>query len=78
MSIIIINIRNPVPKFKFCSVFSANTPTVYDASGVTMGEAAAVVGMIFGVPAEQQQCATCFFSPHFFQLMEIRRSDSKR
>ncbi len=40
-------------------------------------EAAAVAGMIFGVPAEQQQSATCFFSPHFFQLMEIRRSDSK-
>ncbi len=37
-----------------------------------------VAGMIFGVPAEQQQCATCFFSPNFFfQLMEIRRSDRK-
>ncbi len=35
MSIIIINSRNPAPKFKFCSVFSKN-PTVNDASGVTM------------------------------------------
>ncbi len=60
MSIIIINSRNPAPKFKFCSVFSAKNPTVNDASGVTMLFAEA--GMIFGVPAEQQQqCATCFF-----------------
>ncbi len=37
MSIIIINSRNPAPKFKFClsSVFSAKNPTVNDASGVT-------------------------------------------
>ncbi len=47
MSIIIIN-SNPVPKFKFCSVFSAKNPTVNDASGVTMLFAEA--GMIFGVP----------------------------
>ncbi len=46
MSIIIINSRNPAPKFKFCSVFSKN-PTVNDAS-VTMLFAEA--GMIFGVP----------------------------
>ncbi len=26
---------NPVPKFKFCSVFSANNPTVNDVSGIT-------------------------------------------
>ncbi len=32
MSIIIINSRNPTPKFKFCSVFSAKNPTVNDAS----------------------------------------------
>ncbi len=51
-------------------MFSANNPTVNDASG--QSEAA---GMISGVPAEQQQSATGFFSPHFFQLMEIRRSD---
>ncbi len=55
MSIIIIN-SNPAPKFKFCSVFSAKNPTINDASGVTMLFAEA--GMIFGVPAEQQQCAT--------------------
>ncbi len=49
MSIIIINSRNPAPKFKFCSVFSAKNPTVNDAlSGVTMLFAEA--GMIFGVP----------------------------
>ncbi len=36
MSIIIINSRNPAPKFKFCSVFSAKNPTVNYASGVTM------------------------------------------
>ncbi len=42
MSIIIINSRNPAPKFKFCSVFSAKNPTV------TMLFAEA--GMIFGVP----------------------------
>ncbi len=48
MSIIIINSRNPAPKFKFCSVFSAKNPTVNDASGVTM--LFAEVGMIFGVP----------------------------
>ncbi len=48
MSIIIINSRNPGPKFKFCSVFSAKNPTVNDASGVTMLFAEA--GMIFGVP----------------------------
>ncbi len=47
MSIIIINSRNPAPKFKFCSVFSAKNPTVIDAS-VTMLFAEA--GMIFGVP----------------------------
>ncbi len=58
MSIIIINSRNPAPKFKFCSVFSAKNPTVNDAS-VTMLFAEA--GMVFGVPAEQQHCATCFF-----------------
>ncbi len=44
MSIIIINSRNPTPKFKFCSVFSAKNPTVNDANGVT------VLLMIFGVP----------------------------
>ncbi len=48
MSIIIINSRNPAPKYKFCSVFSAKNPTVNDASGVTMLFAEA--GMIFGVP----------------------------
>ncbi len=48
MSIIIINSRNPVPKFKFCSVFSAKNPIVNDASGVTMLFAEAE--MIFGVP----------------------------
>ncbi len=47
MIIIIINSRNPAPKFKFCSVFSAKNPTVNDASGVTMLFAEA--GMIFGV-----------------------------
>ncbi len=47
MSIIIINSRNPAPKFKFCSVFSKNL-TVNDASGVSMLFAEA--GMIFGVP----------------------------
>ncbi len=47
-NIIIINSRNPAPKFKFCSVFSAKNPTVNDASGVTMLFAEA--GMIFGVP----------------------------
>ncbi len=47
MSIIIINSRNPAPKFKFCSVFSAKNLTVNDASGVTMLFAEA--GMIFGV-----------------------------
>ncbi len=47
MSIIIINSRNPAPKFKFCSVFSAKNPTVNDVS-VTMLFAEA--GMIFGVP----------------------------
>ncbi len=46
--LIIINSRNPVPKFKFCSVFSAKNPTVNDASGVTMLFAEA--GMILGVP----------------------------
>ncbi len=67
MSIIIINSRKPAPKFKFCSVFSAKNPTVNDASGVTMlsvrncsrGEDD------FGVPAEQQQCATCFLHVSF-------------
>ncbi len=44
MSIIIINSRNPAPKW----VFSAKNPTVNDASGVTMLFAEA--GMIFGVP----------------------------
>ncbi len=49
MSIIIINNRNPAPKFKFCSVFSAKkNPTVNDTSGVTMLFAEAE--MIFGVP----------------------------
>ncbi len=48
MSIIIINSRNPAPKFKCCSVFSAKNPTVNDASGVTMLFVEA--GMIFGVP----------------------------
>ncbi len=48
MNIIIINSRNPAPKFKFCSVFSAKNPTVNDASGVTM--LFAKTGIICGVP----------------------------
>ncbi len=56
MSIIIINTRNPAPKFKFCSVFSAKNPTVNDASGVTMLFAEG--GDDFWCSAEQQQCAT--------------------
>ncbi len=72
MSIIIINICNPAPrpKFKLCSVFCANNPTVIDASGVMLSvRSCRRGGMMFGVPAEQQQSPTCFFSPHFFQLM---------
>ncbi len=53
MSIIIINSRNPAPKFKFCSVFSAKNPTVNDASGVTMLFAEAE--MIFGVPQNNSE-----------------------
>ncbi len=45
--IIIINSRNPAPKFKFCSVFSAKNPTVNDAS---VSKLFAEPGMIFGVP----------------------------
>ncbi len=64
MSIIIINNRNPAPNFKFRSVFSAKNPTLNDVSGVTMLlETAAEAGMIFGVPAEQQQCGYMFLSP---------------
>ncbi len=47
MSIIIINSRNPAPKFKFCSVFSAKNPTVNDASGVTMLFAEAGMILVF-------------------------------
>ncbi len=63
MSIIIINSRNPAPKFKFCSVFSAKNPTVNDAS-VTMLFAKA--GMIF---AEQQQCVTWFLDVSFLLVI---------
>ncbi len=55
MSIIIINSRNPAPKFKFCSVLFAKNPTVNDASGVTM--LFAEVGMIFGVPQNNNNSA---------------------
>ncbi len=61
-SIIIINNRNPAPKFKFCSVFFAKNPTVNDASVIMLF---AEAGMIFGVPAEQQQCATWFLHVSF-------------
>ncbi len=63
MSIIIINSRNPAPKFKFCSVFSAKNPTVNDASGVTMLFAEA--GMILVFHRTTTVCymiPTCFFS----------------
>ncbi len=71
MSIIIINSRNPELKFKFCSVFSANNPTVNDASGVTMLSVRRCGDDFWSWAEQQQQRATCFFSPHFFQLMEI-------
>ncbi len=60
MSIIIINSRNPTPKL--ISVFSAKNLTVNDASGDTMLSVrnCSRDGDFFGVPAEQQQCATCF------------------
>ncbi len=46
---------------KFCSVFSAKNTTVNDASGVTMLSVRNFSrgGDDFGVPGEQQQCATC-------------------
>ncbi len=56
MSIIIINSRNPAPKFNFCSVFSAKNPTVNDASGVYYVVCRG--GDDFWCSAEQQQCAT--------------------
>ncbi len=64
MSISIINSRNSMPKFKFCSVFSSKNPTVNDASGVTMLFAEA--GMIFGVPQNNNSVlhvSYMFFSP---------------
>ncbi len=63
MSIIIINSRNPAPKFKFCSVFSAKNPTVN-----RFHERYYVVcrgGDDFWCSAEQQQCATCFLHVSF-------------
>ncbi len=51
---IIINSRNPAPKFKFCSVFSAKNPTVNDASYYVVCRG----GDDFWCSAEQQQCAT--------------------
>ncbi len=59
-----------MPKFKFYSLFSAKNPAVNDASGITMLFAEA--GMIFGVPAEQQQCATCLFSPQLSLIQFFR------
>ncbi len=58
MSRIIINSRNPAPKFKFCSVFSAKNPTVNDAS-VTIQFAEA--GMIFGVPQNNNSALQVYF-----------------
>ncbi len=69
-SIIIINSRNPAPKFKFCSVFSAKNPTVNDASGVTM--LFAEVGMIFGVPQNNNSVlhdSYMFLSPQLSLIM---------
>ncbi len=65
MSIIIINSRNPAPKFKFCSVFSAKNPTVNDASYYVVCRGYYVGGDEFWCSAEQQQCATCFLHVSF-------------
>ncbi len=51
MSRIIINSRKPVPKFKSCSVFSANNPTEWCEQRHYDVSAAAMAGMIFGVAA---------------------------
>ncbi len=83
MSIIIINSRNPAPKFKFCSVFSAKNPTVNDASGVTMLFAEA--GMIFGVPQNNNSVphvSYMFLSPQnteqFFRERECKTRSGSR
>ncbi len=52
MSRVIINSSKPMPKFKSCSVFSADYPIEWVASLWCYWEAAAVAGMIFGVTAE--------------------------
>ncbi len=79
MSRIIINIRNPALKFKLCSVFSANNPTVNDASGVTMlSVRSSRGGDDFLVCRQNKNRALHVSFPLiFFQLMEIRRSDRK-
>ncbi len=61
MSIIIINSRNPTPKFKFCSVFSAKNPTVNDASGVTMLFAEAGMFLVF-----RRTTTVCYMIPTCF------------
>ncbi len=67
-NIIIINSRNPAPKCKFCSVFSAKNPTVNDAS-VTMLFAEA--GMIFGVPQNNNSVLHVSYMFLFSQLSLI-------
>ncbi len=69
MSIISITSRNPAPKFKFCSVFSAKNPTVNDASGVTMLFAEA--GIIFGVPQNNNSVLHVSYMFLFPQLSPI-------
>ncbi len=71
-NIIIINNRNPMPKFKFCSVFSAKNPTVNDASGVTVLFADA--GMIFGVPQNNESALHVSF-PLKLSLITFKRSE---
>ncbi len=70
MGILLLIAAILLPKFKFCSVFSAKNPTVNDASGVTMLFAEA--GMIFGVPQNNNSVlhdSYMFLSP---QLSLIR------
>ncbi len=65
MSIIIINRRNS--SSSLCSLLITQL-WMMRTSQLCPGDAATEAVMIFGVPAEQQQCTTCFFSPQLFLI----------
>ncbi len=67
-----------MPTFKFCSVFSANNPTVNDASSITMLSLRSCSGDDFVCRQNANNNALhVSLTLTFSKLTEIRRSDGK-